>query len=135
MSTIRIISCDSSILTLKCRNVRFGILSLPVSELQAIWHGLHLGSHNKWHSACVLLDPQRAVDICNSKLTWNSNHGALVHQIQSIISATNITVSHIAWSFNECAHWLAQNGLFQTFGLHDFVYLPFLLMHFLRFVL
>lgn len=52
----------------------------------------------------------------------------MVYQIHEMISDFSFMVIHVNMSINSSAHQLVRNGLFQSFNIHDFIYLPRILM-------
>ena len=69
-------------------------------------------------------DSKIAVDISNGSSHFVGHHQALVSSIRSLLATTGTVVRYIPRDNNSCADWFAKNGLSQTFGTHDFVYLP-----------
>ena len=132
-SAVGIITRDSGGFAIHCRNIRLGFMSPLFTELQAILSGLHLIIDKKWSQVSMESDSKFAVEICNSNILWTGQHQTLVERIRLLLSTTETTLSFIPREANSCADWLAKNGLAQSFGSHDFEFVPRPLMSLIYF--
>lgn len=88
-----------------------------IAEVWAVWHGFRWACEAGQKHISIETDSLLAANFLNQSKDWKGNFKSLFWRIANMISEFHTTDIHFSpRQANQCANWLARQGLFRNFN-------------------